>query len=77
MNHEALGRILMLVGAGILGMGALIHFFGGRLGWFGRLPGDISYRGENVQFFFPLTTLLILNALIWAVLKFIAWLRDR
>jgi hypothetical protein len=77
MNHEALGKILMLVGAGILGIGGVVYFLGGRMGWFGRLPGDISYRGENVQFFFPLTTLLILNALIWAVWKLISWFKDR
>ncbi|NDF14934.1 DUF2905 domain-containing protein [bacterium] len=77
MSHETLGRVLMLVGAGVLGLGAVVYFLGGRLGWFGRLPGDISFRGENVQFYFPLTTLLLVNALIWLVLRLIAWLKDR
>jgi len=41
------------------------------LGWpllqkmnFGRLPGDISFKGENVRFYFPLTTCIIISAVL-------------
>jgi hypothetical protein len=37
---------------------------------FGRLPGDIVIERENFRFYFPLTTMLILSA----VISLIVWL---
>jgi hypothetical protein len=31
---------------------------------FGRLPGDIAYRGKNFSFYFPLATSLLLSILL-------------
>jgi hypothetical protein len=77
MNHEGIGRVLMVAGFVLSGIGILVYFLGGKLGWLGRLPGDVSYRGEQVHFYFPITSLLLVNAVIWLVLKLIAWLKDR
>jgi hypothetical protein len=42
--------------------------FGGRLPLrLGRLPGDISYRGKNSSFYFPVVTCLILSAVLTVV----------
>jgi len=55
-----------LVGVGLLLMaGAKFSFFG-----LGRLPGDIAYKGKNVQFYFPVVSCLILSA----VLTLLFWL---
>ncbi len=35
----------------------------------GRLPGDIAIERENFRFYFPLTTLLLVNLAIWALLR--------
>jgi len=40
MNKET-GLILLVIGACIVVVGMLIYFFYDRLGWIGRLPGDI------------------------------------
>ena len=31
---------------------------------FGRLPGDFSYRGKNVSFYFPLGSSILLSILL-------------
>ncbi|MHB1397665.1 MAG: DUF2905 domain-containing protein [Trichloromonadaceae bacterium] len=59
----ALGKLLMLCGLGLIVLGALLSF-GDKLGWMGRLPGDIRIERENVSFYFPLGSCLLLSALI-------------
>lgn len=34
----------------------------------GRLPGDFSYRGRNVTFYFPLGTSLLISIVLSALL---------
>ncbi len=58
----ALGLVFVAVGAGV-------YFFHDKLGWIGRLPGDIRVEREGFRFYFPFTTLLILNAVIWVALR--------
>jgi NADH:ubiquinone oxidoreductase subunit 6 (subunit J) len=65
-----------IIGAGliIVLIGTIIYFFGDKLSWIGRLPGDIRIEKENFKLYFPITTLLIisilLNAIIWLIKKF-------
>jgi hypothetical protein len=66
-----MSRVLIVVGLVILAIGLLWPWFG-RLG-LGRLPGDIVIQRENVTFYFPLVTCLILSALFSLVL----WLVNR
>jgi hypothetical protein len=55
-----MGKVLVLVGLGIAGMGLLLM-----LGVpFGRLPGDIVVRRGNFSFYFPLATSIILSILL-------------
>ncbi len=35
----------------------------------GRLPGDIAYERENFRFYFPLTTLLLVNLALWLLMR--------
>jgi hypothetical protein len=58
-----LGRFLILVGLVIAGFGVLLTF-GERLGWFGRLPGDVIVRRNHFVFYLPLTSCLILSVLL-------------
>jgi len=39
----------------------------------GRLPGDIVIEGENMRFYFPIVTSLLVSAVLTAVL----WLLNR
>jgi hypothetical protein len=58
-----LSRMLMIAGAVLLVIGALLSF-GGRLPWLGRLPGDIVVERENFRFYFPLATSIIISIIL-------------
>lgn len=70
-----LGKYLILIGAAILVLGILIYFFGGSLKWFGHLPGDIRIERDNFRFYFPITTLILINVVIYLIVKIVQWLR--
>lgn len=66
-----LGRLLVILGVVLAAIGALLHF-GGRLPFrLGRLPGDLTYRGEHTTFYFPIVTCIAVSAgltlLFWII----------
>lgn len=61
----------MLIGVLIVVIGGLVWLLGDKLSWLGHLPGDIRYEGENVNFYFPITTMLLLSLLLSFVLSLI------
>ena len=64
----AVGLVLVVAGFVVLGLQ--------RAGLpLGRLPGDFSYRGRNLQVFAPLATSLLLSVLLSLVLFAISRLR--
>ena len=71
MVQFQLGKFLVILGvllvvAGLLLMaGAKFSFLG-----LGRLPGNITYKGKNVQVYFPIVTCLVLSV----VLTLVFWL---
>ena len=59
-----MGKVLVVIGLVIAGLGVLIM-----LGLpLGRLPGDIAVRRGNFSFYFPLTTSILLSVLLTIVL---------
>ncbi len=61
---ELLGRIL-LIGGGVLLLSGAIFFLSSRFGIpLGRLPGDIRIEGKQGGFYFPLTTCLLISAVL-------------
>ena len=69
------GKYVIAVGIIIVLIGTIIYFFGDKLSWIGRLPGDIRIEKENLKIHFPITTMLIisilLNVIIWLFKKFL------
>jgi hypothetical protein len=59
------GIVLFLVGGGVY----LAAKFGLPLG---RLPGDIRIEGENVSFYFPLTTSILVSVVLTILLNLIS-----
>jgi uncharacterized membrane protein YidH (DUF202 family) len=63
-----LGKFLVIVGVLLVVVGLLLmagaksSFFG-----LGRLPGDIVYKGQNAQFYFPIVTCLVLSVVLTLV----------
>ena len=74
MELSQLGRALVLIGAAILFFGLLL-VVADRVPFIGRLPGDITLRGDGWTLYAPLATSIVLSVLLTAVLSLMAWLR--
>ena len=61
MNRSA-GLLVIIGGACVVIIGVLIY--SGALSWFGRLPGDIRYKSDNVQVYVPIVSMLILSLVL-------------
>ena len=72
MNQNT-GKYVILIGVVVVIIGTIIYLFNEKLQWLGRLPGDIRVEKENLKFFFPVTTMIILsvilNLIVWIVRK--------
>ena len=69
---QSFGKYLIVIGSVIVVTGIVLAFFP-KLNFFGKLPGDISFKGENFSFYFPLATCIILSI----VLTLIFWIINR
>ena len=67
--EQQTGKYIIMAGIGIVIVGLVWYFFGNRLQWLGRLPGDIRIEREGFRFYFPLTTMVLLSLLISGVLN--------
>ncbi len=64
-----LSNILIVVGAALLLVGVLLRFFPGLFSWFGNLPGDIRYQGENTTVFIPITSMLVVSVVATLIIN--------
>ena len=64
-------RFLIVVGVVLVVVGVAWPLL--RRAGFGHLPGDFSYRGAHVSFYFPLTTSIVVSL----VLTLVLWLLNR
>jgi len=55
-----LGKILIIFGLIIAGMGVLL-MVGSKIHWLGKLPGDILIKRGNFTFYFPIVTCILLS----------------
>ncbi|WP_234735167.1 DUF2905 domain-containing protein [Tellurirhabdus bombi] len=60
----SVGKTIILIGLLVLAVGVIIYFFGDKLSWLGRLPGDIRVEGKNGGFYFPIVTCLVVSLLL-------------
>ncbi len=63
------GKLLLFGGVLIAAAGLILMLFG-RLG-IGRLPGDIFIQRDNIAFYFPLATMIIVSIILTLILNFI------
>lgn len=66
-----MNRILVIIGVSLIVLG-LAWSWVGRLPLF-RLPGDIVIDRPGLKFFFPITTMLLISA----VISIVAWVLRR
>ena len=59
-----MGKLLVIVGAMVMGVGLLVM-----MGLpIGRLPGDLSFRRGNTTFYFPLATSILASIILTLLL---------
>lgn len=64
----SLGRVLVIFGLLLVVIGALL-IFAPKIPLLGRLPGDIVIRRENLTFYFPVATCILLSVLVTILLR--------
>ena len=62
------GKYIIMAGVLVILAGVLVYFFHDKLNWIGRLPGDIRVEKENLKFYFPITTMILLSLLVSGVI---------
>lgn len=73
-----LGKMLVMAGAALAAVGALVWLAarpGGLPLRLGRLPGDIAYQGKNGSFYFPITTCILLSVFLTLIFWLVQWLK--
>jgi len=71
---EAFGKMLIVLGAVMVGFGLLLTFWG-KIPLLGRLPGDIVIKRDNFVFYFPITTSILLSIVLSLILYVISKLK--
>ncbi|MCK5013701.1 MAG: DUF2905 domain-containing protein [Candidatus Omnitrophica bacterium] len=65
-----ISKALIIVGIALIITGLCLHMFG-RIPGIGRLPGDILIKRENFTLYIPITTCLLISAVISLI--FLLW----
>ena len=60
--NGSIGNWLLILGAFFLVAGLIAK--SGLFGWFGHLPGDIHIKREGFQFYFPLTSMIVISLVL-------------
>jgi protein-S-isoprenylcysteine O-methyltransferase Ste14 len=72
-DHTSFGWTFVVLGLVLAGVG-LVWILVPSIPWLGRLPGDIRVERDDVRFYFPVVTCLllslILTLLLWVVRLF-------
>ncbi|MEN6616721.1 MAG: DUF2905 domain-containing protein [Syntrophorhabdus sp.] len=64
-----MGKILIIAGIILVILGLAVTY-GPRIPWIGRLPGDILIKRDNVTFYFPIMTSIIISIIVSLILYF-------
>jgi len=76
MQGNTTGKLLIAAGAVLVITGIVWYFFADKLRWIGHLPGDINIERQNFKFYFPVTTLILLNLIIFILMRVWNWISN-
>ncbi len=78
-----LGKLFVGIGTVVAVLGVLLLLadrvpgVGSLLGWFGKLPGDISVKRDQFSFYFPLGSSILLSIVLSLLFYLLSWLFRR
>jgi hypothetical protein len=76
MAMDGLGKILLIVGGVIVVLGLLL-VFAPHIPFLGKLPGDIYIKKDNVSFFFPVVSFLIISIVLTIIVNLILYFLNK
>jgi hypothetical protein len=59
-----IGKLLTIIGIGVTMIGLVLTYLPGLFSWFGKLPGDIRIEDGKKFIFIPITSMLLISALL-------------
>ncbi len=65
-----IGKILLIIGGVIVILGLLL-LFSNHIPFLGKLPGDIMIKKDNVTFYFPIVTFIIISIILTVIVNVI------
>lgn len=69
------GKLLVAIGLLVALAGAVVWALG-RAGFRG-MPGDVRYESDNVRFYFPVVTCVVVSVILTALMWLWQWLSRR
>ena len=59
-----MAKWIMLAGAVLLVLGAILYLFPSAFSWFGKLPGDIHHESDKGSVFIPITSMIVVSVVL-------------
>lgn len=66
-----MGKWLIIVGAVLVVLGAIVQFAPWAVSWFGRLPGDIRYESGGTRVYIPITSMILVSVALSLIVGFL------
>lgn len=66
-----MGKWLIIAGAVLVLVGALVQFAPWTVSWFGRLPGDIRYESGTTRVYIPITSMILVSLILSLIVGFL------
>jgi hypothetical protein len=79
VEWTAIGKVFIGIGVAVVVIGILlvaadrIPGMGGAVSWLGKLPGDLSYKRDNVSFYFPIATSIVFSIVLSLLFYILGW----
>ena len=59
-----MGKLFVIIGVTLVVVGAVLMYAPWLLSWFGKLPGDLSYRSGNTRVHIPITSMIVVSVVL-------------
>lgn len=73
MAVEPLGKMILYIGVVLVIVGGFFILVS-KVPWFGRLPGDISFRRGGLTIYLPITTMVLVSIVLTLIMNLV-WRR--
>ena len=70
-----MGKWLVVAGLIIIVVGLILQFAPYLVKWFGHLPGDINIKKGNTRVYFPITSMILISAILTIIVNLIRYFR--